>query len=67
MINVKHINGDNMFNGFRVLNSNYIYLFLNNNYEFASDINTKQKKEKKIKKFNANNYCIKLQWRVYIL
>ena len=48
MINVKHINGDNMFNGFRVLNSNYIYLFLNNNYEFASDINTKQKKEKKI-------------------
>ena len=48
MINVKHINGDNMFNGFRVLNSNYIYLFLNNNYEFANDINTKQKKEKKI-------------------
>ena len=35
MINVKHINGDNMFNGFRILNSNYIYLFLNNNYEFA--------------------------------
>ena len=48
MINVKHINGDNMFNGFRVLNSNYIYLFLNNNYEFASDINTKQKKKRKL-------------------
>lgn len=25
------------------------------------------KERKKIKKFNANNYCIKLQWRVYIL
>ena len=56
MINVKHINGDNMFNGFRVLNSNYIYLFLNNNYEFASDINTKQKKEKNIKKITRKTF-----------
>ena len=44
-----------MFNGFRILNSNYIYLFLNNNYEFASDINTKQKKEKKTPK---NQHCL---------
>ena len=36
-----------MFNGFRILN-NYIYLFLDNNYEFASDINSKEKKENKI-------------------
>lgn len=37
-----------MFNGFRVLNNNYIYLFLDNNYEFASDVNTKEAKENKI-------------------
>ena len=42
----QHINGDNMFNGFRVLNKNYIYLFLDNKYEFASDINTKQERKK---------------------
>lgn len=37
-----------MFNGFKVLNNNYIFLFLDNNYEFAQDINTKRKKENKI-------------------
>ena len=37
-----------MFNGFRVINDNYIYLFLDNNYEFASDVNTKDKKQNKI-------------------
>ena len=37
-----------MFNGFRVLNNNYIYLFLDNNYEFASDISTNEEKENKI-------------------
>ena len=38
----------NMFNGFRKINEDYIYLFLDNKYEFASDINTKRKKENKI-------------------
>lgn len=38
----------NMFNGFRKINDDYIYLFLDNKYEFASDINTKRKKENKI-------------------
>lgn len=37
-----------MFNGFRKINEDYIYLFLDNKYEFASDINTKRKKENKI-------------------
>lgn len=37
-----------MFNGFRKINDDYIYLFLDNKYEFASDINTKRKKENKI-------------------
>lgn len=37
-----------MFSGYKIINNNYIYLFLNNNYEFASDINTKRKKENKI-------------------
>lgn len=37
-----------MFNGFRIINDNYIYLFLDNNYEFASDVNTKDKKQNKI-------------------
>ena len=37
-----------MFNGFRVINDNYIYLFLDNNYEFSSDVNTKDKKQNKI-------------------
>ena len=37
----------NMFNGYRVID-NRVFLFLDNNYEFASDINTKRKKEKTI-------------------
>lgn len=36
-----------MFDGFKYINNN-ICLFLNNNYEFSSDINTKNKKEKRI-------------------
>ena len=53
----QHINGDNMFNGFRVLNNNYIYLFLDNKYEFASDINTRRKKEHTIIS-ECKNYLI---------
>lgn len=37
-----------MFSGYKVLNNKYILLFLNNNYEFSSDINTNRKKENKI-------------------
>lgn len=47
-----------MFNGFRVLNDNYIYLFLDNKYEFSSDVNTKDKKESKIVD-ECKNYLIK--------
>ena len=46
-----------MFNGFRVLNKNYIYLFLDNKYEFASDINTRRKKENTIIS-ECKNYLI---------
>lgn len=46
-----------MFNGFRILNNNYIYLFLNNKYEFSSDINTKEKKENTIIN-ECKNYLI---------
>ena len=38
-----------MFNGFKKVNDDYIYLYLDNNYEFADDINTKIKKENKIR------------------
>lgn len=44
-----YINGDIMFNGYRILNSNYLYLFLDNNYEFGNDVNTREEKENKIK------------------
>lgn len=37
-----------MFNGFKIINKDYIYLYLDNNYEFASDINTKEKKQNTI-------------------
>lgn len=37
-----------MFNGFKILNKDYIYLYLDNKYEFASDINTKERKEQTI-------------------
>ena len=46
-----------MFNGFRVLNKKYIYLFLDNRYEFASDINTRRKKENTIIS-ECKNYLI---------
>lgn len=37
-----------MFNGFKIINKDYIYLYLDNKYEFSSDINTKESKENKI-------------------
>lgn len=37
-----------MFNGFKKVNDNYIYLYLDNNYEFANDVNTKSKKQNEI-------------------
>ena len=37
-----------MFNGFKKVNENYIYLYLDNNYEFAKDINTRLKKQNEI-------------------
>lgn len=37
-----------MFNGFKKVNNNYIYLYLDNNYEFSNDINTKEKKQNEI-------------------
>lgn len=37
-----------MFNGFKIINNDYVYLYLDNNYEFASDINTRDKKQNKI-------------------
>lgn len=44
----------NMFNGFKKVNDNYIYLYLDNNYEFASDVNTKLKKQNEIIKDTRN-------------
>ena len=32
----------------KILNKDYIYLYLDNRYEFASDINTKERKEQTI-------------------
>lgn len=47
--NISHyINGDNMFNGFKTINKDYIYLYLDNNYEFANDISTKEQKQREI-------------------
>lgn len=43
-----------MFNGFKIL-YDYVYLYLDNNYEFASDINSKEKKQSKIIE-ECNNY-----------
>ena len=37
-----------MFNGFKKINNQYIYLYLDNNYEFANDINTRDKKQSEI-------------------
>lgn len=48
-----------MFNGFKKINNQYIYLYLDNNYEFANDINTRDKKQSEIikdtKKFIENH------------
>ena len=37
-----------MFNGFKKVNENYIYLYLDNNYEFGNDLNTRLKKQNEI-------------------
>jgi hypothetical protein len=37
-----------MFNGYKFINNSYIYLYLDNNYEFASNINTKTLKQNEI-------------------
>ena len=37
-----------MFNGYKKINDNYIYLYLDNNYEFAKDITTKLQKQNEI-------------------
>ena len=48
-----------MFNGFKKINNQYIYLYLDNKYEFADDINTRDKKQSEIikdtKKFIENH------------
>ena len=46
-----------MFNGFKRVNDNYIYLYLDNSYEFASDVNTKLKKQNEIIK-NTRNFLV---------
>lgn len=43
-----------MFNGYKKINDNFIYLYLDNNYEFASDINTKKLKQNEIIKDTRN-------------
>lgn len=59
-----------MFNGYRILNNNYLYLFLDNNYEFGNDINTKEEKENKIKeecrKF-VNIHNLKFNDKLYFI
>lgn len=46
-----------MFNGYRMINNHYLYLYLDNNYEFASDINTREKKKMDIIN-SCNNFLI---------
>ena len=60
----------NMFNGFKILNKDYIYLYLDNRYEFASDINTKERKEQTIINSTIsflNNHNLSFDKRVYFL
>ena len=59
-----------MFNGYRKINDSYIYLYLDNNYEFASDINTREKKKMDIIN-SCNNFInghnLKFNDRVYLI
>lgn len=60
----------NMFNGFKILNKDYIYLYLDNRYEFASDINTKERKEQTIINSTIsflNNHNLSFDKRVYFV
>ena len=60
----------NMFNGFKILNKDYIYLYLDNRYEFASDINTKERKEQTIINSTIsflNNHNLSFYKRVYFV
>ncbi len=57
-----------MFNGFKIIDKDYIYLYLDNNYEFASDINTKEQKEGKIINDTIsflNNHNLSFNKRLY--
>lgn len=58
-----------MFNGFKIL-YDYVYLYLDNNYEFANDINTKLKKQNKIVeecRNYLNEHNIKASNRIYFI
>ena len=60
----------NMFNGFKILNKDYIYLYLDNRYEFSSDINTKERKEQTIINSTIsflNNHNLSFDKRVYFV
>ena len=57
-----------MFNGYKKVNDNFIYLYLDNNYEFASDINTKKLKQNEIIKDTKNfliNHNLTCNNRIY--
>ncbi len=57
-----------MFNGYKKINDNYIYLYLDNNYEFAKDITTKLQKQNEIIKDTKeflNNHKLDFKNRVY--
>ena len=59
-----------MFNGYRVINKRYIYLYLDNNYEFANDINTREKKKMDILNSCSNylkNHNLDLIDKVYLV
>lgn len=59
-----------MFNGYRNINNEYIYLYLDNNYEFSSDLDTKEKKKLDIIN-SCNNFIdihnLKFNDRVYLI
>lgn len=59
-----------MFNGYRKINDSSVYLYLDNNYEFASDVNTKEKKKLDIIN-SCNNFItmhnLKFDDRVYLI
>ena len=54
----------------KILNKDYIYLYLDNRYEFASDINTKERKEQTIINNTIsflNNHNLSFDKRVYFV